>query len=439
MINSLPPIQSTLFDTTQFVGLKRKIADSRLPTNTTTNGHAIHRWFNFIAGFSPEFVALCCQDLQDGEMHTLLDPFGGCGTSLVAARQLGLNAIGFEPHPIFGRLATAKSRDPALPDEIDAIEAIMQAGFRKPVEISSLPESPVAFLSKLVPAESLARLLGARSALERSEFATNPVAFLILSKLLDKCSSSQTDGIYKAPTSLKRGAILDTAFNDILLMIREDIAHCSVHFANTTCRLFPVSSQRMPAVADGSVSVIVTSPPYLNNFDYAEMTRMYLYFWGLANSWGEITDTVRSKLIVNTTTALRGHKLKQAVYRDSLSPEMRDALDDLVQALADKRKTKAGKKEYDLLIYPYFAQMLEALRECFRVLARGRKLQMMIADAALYGIHIATPQILAQMMEEIGFEKVTVALVRERGHRWILEKREGSATGLGEYQITATK
>ncbi|TXJ07789.1 MAG: hypothetical protein E6Q29_09575 [Alicycliphilus sp.] len=28
----------------------------QLPTNTTTKGHPVHRWFNFIAGFSPELV-----------------------------------------------------------------------------------------------------------------------------------------------------------------------------------------------------------------------------------------------------------------------------------------------------------------------------------------------------------------------------------------------
>jgi len=35
----------------------------------------------------------------------------------------------------------------------------------------------------------------------------------------------------------------------------------------------------MQAVAADSGSLIVTSPPYLNNFDFAEMARMYLYFW----------------------------------------------------------------------------------------------------------------------------------------------------------------
>jgi len=435
-------IQPSLFETAQLAAvtaLHRKITDARLPTNTTTNGHAIHRWFNFIAGFSPEFVALCCKDLQANGKHTLLDPFAGCGTSLVAARQLGLNAIGFEPHPVFGRLASAKSCNSSLWAKLDSIEATISAGFQAPVEISSLPPAPILFLSKLVPVEPLGQLLGARAALERTGLANEPLAFLILSKLLDKCSSSQTDGIYKAPTSQRRGAALQPAFDDLLRTIRDDIALCSAQFENTSCHIYPTPSQKMASVADQSIAVIVTSPPYLNNFDYAEMTRMYLYFWGLANSWGEITDIVRSKLIVNTTTALKGHKQIQSKYRDSMPTAVRGDLDDIVRSLSEKRKTKAGKKEYDLLVYPYFAQMMEVLRECFRVLAPSRKFHMMVADAALYGVHIATPQILAALMLEIGFSDVTVNLIRKRGHRWILKKREGSATGLGEYEITAKK
>lgn len=35
-----------------------------------------------------------------------------------------------------------------------------------------------------------------------------------------------------------------------------------------------------------TVDLVIFSPPYLNNFDFAEMTRMQLYFWKDANSWG---------------------------------------------------------------------------------------------------------------------------------------------------------
>ena len=195
----------------------------------------------------------------------------------------------------------------------------------------------------------------------------------------------------------------------------------------------------MTEVADSSVDIVVTSPPYLNNFDFAEMTRMYLYFWGIADSWGEITDKVRSKLVVNTTTALKGRKEKQEEYRANMPAVLHAELDGLVLSLADQRKKRAGKKEYDFLVYPYFSQVTDVLRECYRCLKQGAPIHVMVADAALYGVHISTPQLLAQLLAVIGFHQTGCDLIRRRGHRWILDKRDGSERGLGEYHVFAAK
>jgi len=151
----------------------------------------------------------------------------------------------------------------------------------------------------------------------------------------------------------------------------------------------------MANVRDGSCFLCVTSPPYLNNFDFAEMTRMELYFWKYATSWGEITELVRRKLIVNTTTAPTDLKKQQEPFRNSLSPSLRTELETVVAKLRASRKERGGSKDYDLLVYPYFSQMKSVISELARVLASGAPLHMLVADAALYGVHIHTEQFLA--------------------------------------------
>src|SRR5438045_9498011 len=100
-------------------GAPRKVAAVRLPTNTTTHQHPVHRWFNFIAGFSPEFVHKCCEAVTSQE-HLLifLDPFAGCATGPLVACQRGMRAIGYEPHPFFFRIATAKLAGPEAPPQL---------------------------------------------------------------------------------------------------------------------------------------------------------------------------------------------------------------------------------------------------------------------------------------------------------------------------------
>jgi DNA modification methylase len=436
--------QQTLFPelgtTTYAHRRKREVTPERLPTNTTTDSHPVHRWFNFIAGFSPEFVELSCRHtIQRGKGGLLLDPFAGCGTALVTAAILGLDAIGYEAHPIFETISKAKLPNSNVLGRLAKIEEAILSGLRKPAPVSILGAIPLAFLAKLFPEDTLAQLVGAREELSGCGLADNPLAFLILSKTLDLCSHSATDGIYKAPSTKKQSWDPASAVTQTCGMMRADLSIVADRAFGRRARILGKSSEVMSEVPDGSVDIVVTSPPYLNNFDFAEMTRMYLYFWGWASSWGEITEKVRSRLVVNTTTALKGHKQLQEAYRQELSEKIRPALDVMVKALAEKRGQKAGKKEYDFLIYPYFAQMARVLRECKRAMRPGAQIHIMVADSALYGIHVQTPILLAELLDVIGFSEVRCTLVRKRGHRWVLDKREGAKDGLGEYHVLATR
>lgn len=402
------------------------------PTNTTTHRHSVDRWFNFIAGFSPEFVQACLNECTSTN-RLVLDPFTGCGTVQVQANKLGWRSVGFEPHPIFYRIAEAKSKADVLADALPRIRLEIENGLGRPVCISGLKDKPREYLIKLFQHDTLSQLLGAKARLEESELAKNDLAFLVLTKVLDLCSKSQTDGIYKAPTSKKRAHDPFDATEFVISNISDDISD----YRSQQSELHNQSSQKMDAISDRTVSCIITSPPYLNNFDFAEMTRMQIYFWDIADSWGDITEKVRRGLIVNTTTALRGHKDIQADYRSSLPPHVLKELDSVVHELQDERASRAGKKEYDFLVYPYFSQMQDVLREAYRVLEAKGHFHIMVADAALYGVHISTPQILTEIMQEIGFTNVHCEFVRPRGHRWILDKRDGSKKGLGEYHIFA--
>lgn len=418
----------------------RTLRPERLPTNTTTAAHPVHRWFNFIAGFSPEFVDIVCRTLPaDASREVLLDPFAGCGTALVVAATKGMTTIGYEAHPVFEKICRAKLPGSDALNQLEEIETAIVCGLGNPQPLSLLGEKSVIFLSKLLSPASLGQLLGARQELSTRNLVDEPLAFLILSKALELSSHSATDGIYKAPTTTKRSLTPIRAARETCDVIRDDLEFLSCRDLGARARIFGKSSESMTEISDRTISIVVTSPPYLNNFDYAEMTRMHLYFWGIASTWGEITEKVRSRLIVNTTTALNGHKQRQDAYRGELPRHMRRKLDKLVHALSEKRKIKAGKKEYYLLVYPYFAQMTRVLRECYRVMEADAPMHIMVADSALYGIDVSTHEFLASILSEIGFTGVVCNFVRPRGHRWILEKREGSKNGLGEYHIRAKR
>ena len=424
----------------------RTLSKTKLPTNLTTNYYPIHRWFNFIAGFSPEFVRSCVREARLTSDDVLIDPFGGLSTSLVQANFEGIRSIGFEPHPFFFDLSQAKIAPPTDVAAIDEIE-VRLLGLRPytypaksdtDVYADLWSTSAIKFLKKLIPEQEL-RFLASALLLERDiDSSVRQPYRLIVSRVLELTSKSQTDGIYKAPTTKKRTTPFREAVKRVCQEVRQDIK-ATVEIYKRQATLYPTSSEKMSPIEDESCSICVTSPPYLNNFDFAEMTRMELYFWRYANSWGEITEKVRRHQIVNTTTAPTEFKKNYLKFKGTLSKPIQMLLEPIVEALEKEKRVRAGKKDYYRLVYPYFSQMQSVFRELRRVLKGGSPFHLVVADSALYGVHIDTQKILARLMEETGFEVLEIELLRKRGGRWILKKRQGSKKGLGEYHIVSRR
>jgi DNA modification methylase len=410
----------------------------RLPTNTLSHNHRVQRWGNFIAGYSVEFVENCLEE-RDSTTDTVIDPFLGCGTTLVTARNMGFCGVGYDRHPVFYTLAKAKLSNYNLED-LDHIRHELLHNK------SSLywTEDVLKFLSKLFSEADLTDIKRASDAANNIDERIRPLAIAFFLKSCEAACGAQTDGVYKAPTSTKKKIPFVNAVEKVYLMFKEDI-DCEwyrEHWVNqveATC--YNKSSVEIDEIEDESIGICITSPPYLNNFDYAEMTRMHLYLLGWAGSWGEISTSIRNHLITNTTTALKGKKTveQQDNNRGSLPEDLIAELDRIVENLAAERKVRAGKKEYNYMIFPYYSEIRKVLYKLFHVLKDGGEVHWVVADAALYGVHIKTHLHTAELMKNIGFSDVSVELIRKRGHRWILDKRDGAKEGLGEYHIRAYK
>ncbi|MDQ2100078.1 MAG: DNA methylase [Tychonema bourrellyi B0820] len=415
------------------------IHPSLAPTNLTSSRHPIHRWANFIAGYSPEFVSECIREAYLSPGDTVLDPFGGLGTTPVQSLLDGFSCIACEANPYFAHIAIAKCQA-ALgnvdPDEVFSTLEQLVSYEGDLAEIYSV--DALKFLHKLIPEAQLRVLVSAKMR-ELEIISENRLFYrLIVSMILELTSKSQTDGIYKAPTTKKKSSSFQEALLRVKSQVMEDFystakkSNINYDFIKGTAHLL---SEKPSSVA----SLCVTSPPYLNNFDYAEMSRMELYFWGYAESWREITNKVRSVLIPNTTTIPTEIKKNHELYARQLSSEFIQHLRPLVDELKIRRTQRAGKKDYYSLIYPYFAEIKKVFAECFRLLKSNTDIHVVIGDAYLYGVHIPTGQLTLSLLKEIGFDRMEIKLLRTRGSRWILSKREGAGTPIGEYLISGKK
>jgi DNA modification methylase len=374
-------------------------------------------------------VSRCIEQANLKADSRILDPFVGCGTTLVESNIRGFSSIGFEAHPFLSEICYSKT---LIETEVRVLREIKQnyLSIIPDPDFSEYSRDALVFLKKLIPEQSLEKLNAARKMTFHYPKSLSILLKMILSKVLDLCSFAKTDGIYKAPTSTKKPVCYQDALIRVMDMVIEDLALMERIGVTNRSQVLNKSSEDMSSIPEGFCDLLITSPPYLNNFDFGEMTRMYQYFWLDASSWAEITDKVRRNLVINTTTAL-SRRTKDVKF---FVPEsIRQELDSYCDTLLEKKKLRAGKKNYDMLIYPYFSQMTTILRNTKHILKRGATSYWIVGDAALYGVHIRTHLLLSRIMETLGFRDVEIEKLRERGTRWVLKKREGCESGLGEY------
>ena len=169
----------------------------------------------------------------------------------------------------------------------------------------------------------------------------------------------------------------------------------------------------------GSAQASIASPPYLNNFDYADATRLEAYFWGEVRTWKELTTIIRGEML--TATTQQSSMLEKAAALETLTayPTIYSTVDSLARSLkAERGRRPSGAKAYDQVTPAYFLAMSDILSNLSTFLENGATAVWQIGDSAPYGIYIDTPRIIGEIAAVHGFEVRSDTVIRVRGNRW---------------------
>ncbi len=147
-----------------------------------------------------------------------------------------------------------------------------------------------------------------------------------------------------------------------------------------------------------------------------------MYFWGEAKSWGDITQKVRSRLIMSATTQIARSRYDESQLLSAdisaAVPHVAAELESKIGEISRRRLTKGGKKSYDIMVAGYFNDMLKVFRETFRILKPGAHFLLILGDSAPYGVHIPTDVYLGEIGKAIGFSHYNIEDLRVRGGKW---------------------
>ncbi|HET6568327.1 MAG TPA: DNA methyltransferase [Rhodothermales bacterium] len=376
----------------------------------------VHRWVPWIAGFASDFV----QDALRRHLRKpgiVLDPFAGVGTTLVEAMRAGHDAIGFEINPYAALACQVKtSADRILPEllqaEMHSLECFFQRamatdyqpeyeppkGFHTRTEFFSPKvlrkvlvlwdyvsaiEDPIidrtfrlAFASTMVQYSnySYEPSLGTRRGAGKADIEDYDVLGITLRKLADiledVCWLRHHDGFGSAKAS----------------MVHDSFFNCSQH------------------VGSGTVDLLITSPPYLNNYHYVRNTRPHLYWLGFVEdasetkpledaNFGKFWQTVRNDERLDLAFSLPGSDLA-------------DLLEHLRTLNADRGVY--GGNGWANYAAAYFNDCYRYAKGMRHVLKPGATALTVLGNSIVQGIDIATDRYLGEIAELVGLEVVDI-------------------------------
>ncbi len=230
-----------------------------------------HRFHSYPARFIPQIPRTFIK-LFTAPGDIVLDPFAGCGTTLVEAKLLKRYAIGNDLNPLATLISKVKIT--ALSDDqikrnklfLERLENKIKSHERSKLNLPKLPNRKISNIFTRIMLEEIQILKKNIDGLkdDKDLFDFNLVA--LSSTIRAIIESENGDNILKI-------------FRNKTSMMLENIEEFSRYAdKKTTSFITTGDSRNLKEVKDDSVNLIVTSPPYVNALDYYRV-HMYNMLW----------------------------------------------------------------------------------------------------------------------------------------------------------------
>lgn len=400
--------------------MNKKEAGFSDPNFSSNKTLPIHRWVPWIAGFSSDFVKSALAGYLE-KKGTVLDPFCGVGTTLVEAIIEGHNAIGFEINPYAALASRAKANAHRIDlDEFTSKINDFRLFYKEKISSNYKPHrtEPIGFktraafynphvLHKVLVVQDFVLAIEDDKLrdLFRLAFASTMVSYSNYSyePSLGRRVSAGREEIHDFPVAKAITDKLTDMAEDIVWMQEQmESNHLDVQIINDS--FFHCQKHLQPA----SVDLVITSPPYLNNYHYNRNTRPQLYWLDYAHSPADL------KKLENLNFGKFWQTVRDLDRLDLDFSFPHKDIEESLQVLRQLNKEKGhyggnGWANYAAAYFNDCHRFAEGIRH---VLKRGGMALVVIGNSILQGVMIPTDEYFAKIAESVGLELVKIDIPR---------------------------
>ncbi len=355
--------------------------------------------FNFVKDFLRRFEA--------GPDDYIFDPFSGLGTTMFTSMLDGIPSAGIDKLPIAYFISKTLPMLLLLKEnELKEMWKTLLPRIEKNVPVDVAMDVPIMEIA--FDEETFLRLRKLKSTIDDLSTSYRDIFLLLFFSILEECSFTSKDGQFLRLKRNKKTSDPIDAMSRKVAQVEEDIRRIKILFPRPS-----INEETMPDVYLGDTrdlsdikfkkrpTIIITSPPYANRYDYTRSYSLELCFHFVKNF--EELKAIRFGI-------LRSH-IESKIQKGEVPPH--PVIKDVVEILNRK---KLNNPKIPSMITTYFIDMQKVIKEWFKVLAPGARVAMVVDNVRFEGELIPVDLVLSEMAEGVGFEVKEIVIARYKGN-----------------------
>ena len=370
---------------------------------------ARHRWYYYKEGFSPLLVDRAINEVGLKDNEIVLDPFNGSGTTTLSSAIKGYKSVGIEVNPFTAFLSDAKLKSASL-SEIDKWFFKVFSSSKKQNKSELLGYSTFSkkeTLEKWLFNDSILNAFegGWRSASEISSYNIRKLIKLtLINSAMDNCNATRDGKCLRYRPKWEENGFNKESFLESLLtnieIIKNDIQSQPI-LSNAKIINGDARQVLKSNISADNFKLCITSPPYLNTFDYTDIYRPELFLGKFVRSSRELYDlrlkTVRSHI--------------QAKWKAPTSDNFGMLYQQSINHLNDHQENLMHKN-IPLMVQAYFEDMLNILTLLRAKAAKDAELWLVVSNSAYADMEIPVDLIIGELGTKAGWYLKEIGVLR---------------------------
>jgi len=384
--------------------------------------YATHGFHKYPAKFIPQLAKRCIEENTDTN-EMVCDPFMGCGTTLIESLVSGRKAVGVDINPVaylISKVKTTPINPEKLKQEVDKVLSDLEIQFKSKNQktLSNLKITPIIPNNERIeywfPDEELRTelgiILGRIDSIKDKDI--RDFCLCAFSNILKNASIWLMKSIKPTRDFNKK---VDSPMNlfsrQIKRMSRGNEVYWNILPENIKNNLkdylnIKKADARNLPVENNSISLIVTSPPYVTSYEYADLHQ-------LTALWFEYTKSVNE-----FREGFIGSVHKKEFDHNGIKSELaKQEIEEL---------SKKSQKEAES-VRNYFFEMQQCFEEMCRVLKPKGRACIVIGNTELRKVPILNAEIFTEIILALGFK--IHKIIKRRIPSKVLPQTRDSKTG----------